>query len=187
MGFLIPAAILAAKGISALEKKKAQSKQNDSQRNATIASLTLRQKQSEDARIARLKLGADMLGRVPKTTAGGGVNTNVGIDPELLKQLEIARTYDFGSTVPDGNAGSTDAFLSGLFGSAGDALAGVKGGGAQGTPTPTSMLYNRTAAGVQLPGGGPQTAPIYPVGDAASGGLGNVSWEDLFKQRGGGE
>lgn len=190
MAFLIPAAMLVAKGIQAVEKKKSASKQFNAKRDAEIASLNLRQKQNEDTRIGRLKLGASMMGNVPATTAGGGVQTHAGLDPELIKQLEIEKKYNYDQTVPT-DAGAFDAFVAGLAGNASDVLSRY---GGSGSPTgsanpaalPTSMLYNRTAAGPQLPGGGPQNAQLNmipgamgdPNGAAPAGGL---SWEDLFK------
>jgi hypothetical protein len=133
MGPIVAAGIgLGLKGLGKLFGGKAKKKQNDNQRNATIAGLTIQQKQAEDKRRARLALANSLLGSVPGTTAGGGVNTNVALDPEMVKQLSLERTYDFGSAVPDANAGAGSAFLSGLFGGAGDLATAAFGGGANG-------------------------------------------------------
>jgi hypothetical protein len=192
----IGAGLLAAKAGQAYFGNKSKKKKAEDQKKSTTNALTIQQKRSEDARRARLQLGASMMNSVPKTTAGGGVNTNTGIDPELLAQLNIERQYDFGSAVPDGAAGNGSAFVSGLFGAAGDTITGMYGGGmggGGGTPTSASMLYDR-GTGVQLPGGGPQTAPLYGVDESgevdrgAQPGIGsNISWEDLFAEREGGD
>lgn len=142
MGAFLPFAIaLAAKGTQAYLSSRSKKKQAKEGKRSTTAALQLQHKQREDARRARLQTAASMLNGVPSTTAGGGVNTNVGLDPELLRQLNVERQYDFESAVPDETQGSTDAFLSGLFGGAGD-VAGYYGaqqgggfGGAAGAMT----------------------------------------------------
>lgn len=123
------AASLAAKGIGGLFGNRSKKKKAAESKRATTAGLNIQQKRSEDARRARLQLGASLLGGVPRTTAGGGVNTNVGLDPELVKQLGVERTYDFGSAVPDESAGGGSAFLSGLFGGIGDTIPYMTEGG----------------------------------------------------------
>jgi len=141
------------KGLGALFGHKSKSKANDEQRRAQIAALTLAQKQREDARRARLELGSSILNRVPATTAGGRVNTNVALDPELVKKLGMERTYDFGSAVPNENAGASSAFLSGLFGGAGDLATsmyqpqGQGGNGIQGIPLAELLRLSKTQGG----------------------------------------
>jgi hypothetical protein len=178
----------AAKTISGWAKTKAKKKQNDESRRALIAQLTTGQKQREDSRLAHLNIGSSILGRVPTTTAGGGVNTGVALDPELVKQLGVERTYDFASTVPKDTTGAS-AYLGALMGEVGNTLDYYQPGNGS-SPTSSSMLYDR-GQGQQLPGGGPQTAPLYGVdGDGnvdrgAQPGVGsNISWEELFKQSG---
>lgn len=168
MGFLplLAGGALAVKGASKLFGHKSKTKANDEQRRAATAALNTRQKMTEDKRIGRLKLGASMLGSVPKTTAGGGVNTNLDIDPAILAQLGAERTYDFGSTVPNMNEGATWAFLSGLAGDVGDF--GVDYAASRLGGDPESRL--NAAAGAQGPlAGGPGLAAT-PT----------VSWEDLM-------
>lgn len=166
MPWIVAGGILAAKAGQAYFSGRSKKKKAEEQKKAATAQLTVGQQQREDVRRGRLELGASMLSRVPKTTAGGGVNTNVALDPDLVAKLGVERKYDFASTVPDQAAGNGSEFVSGLFGGAGDALAGAYGhglGGGGGSPTPSSMLYNR-GSGPQLPGGmGPQYAPLYPV------------------------
>src|SRR5687767_5398160 len=122
----LPAAAVAAaislglKGLGGRCGRKGQTAANNDQRQSTINALTLQQKQREDARRRRVNLGASVLGRIPSTTAGGRVNTNVALDPEMVSQLATERTYDFAGAVPNANAGSGSAFLSGLFGGAAD-------------------------------------------------------------------
>ena len=129
------------KGLSSFFGHKSKTKANKEQRRAQIAALTLQQKQREDARRARVDAASSLLGRVPATTAGGGVNTNVALDPELVKRLSTERTYDFSSAVPDENVGAGSAFLSGLFGGVGDLGA---------------YLYDQQHAGAEGAGGGGQ-------------------------------
>jgi type II secretory pathway pseudopilin PulG len=188
--WVIPAAILAAKAAKSYFGNKAKKKQNTNQRNAAVAGLTFQQKQREDARRARLKLGGSMMNSIPATTAGGSVNTNMGIDPALLEQLGIERTYDFGSAVPDYNAGAGSAFLSGLFGDVGDTLGYMYGmGGAGGGTTPWADVSN--GAGSAYPARFPsvgnnimgQNAALQFADDRNAGAGGvpmTVNWEDLF-------
>jgi len=160
------------KGLSSLFGGKAKKKQYNVQRNAAIAGLNIKQKQGEDARRARLQLANSILSRVPSTTAGGGVNTNVALDPELVKQLGVEHTYDFGSAVPEYAGGGVNGFLEGLFGGAADTLPYLGGGG------------NADAAA-----GGPiQGVDISPTAGAASAPSASptVSWDELFRQSGGG-
>lgn len=106
----------------------AKKKLNEQNRAAT-ASMTLAQKRAEDQRRARLALANGLLSGVPATTAGGGVNTNVGLDPALFAQLDRERTYDFGSTLPK-HAGGVYGFLGGLFEGAADIAPYMMSGGA---------------------------------------------------------
>lgn len=191
MGFIIPAAaILAAKAGKAYFGSKAKKKQNDAQRTADVSALTIEQKQREDARRARVDAGASLLNGVPGTTAGGGVNTGVSLDPELVKRLGLERTYDFKSAVADRNAGAGSAFLSGLFGDVGDTVAGMYGGGMGGGATAAWQDVSRGGANpwangtTTLPGGGPQTAPLHMVDGGAAP---TLSWEDLMRRVGGGD
>lgn len=114
------AAVAFLKGLQAFLGKKSKDKKAKEQNRASTAALTLTQKQREDQRRARLRAANSLLGGVPATTAGGGVNTNVGLDPALVADLDKERTYDFGSALPDSGTGSTYDFLSGLFGELGD-------------------------------------------------------------------
>jgi hypothetical protein len=136
-------ASLGFKGLSSLFGGRSRRKKEDESRRATTAGLTLAQKQREDARRARLALASGLLGGVPATTAGGGVRTNVGLDPALLARLDQERTYDFGSTLPR-SVGGIDAFLEGLLGGAADVVprmidpeanAAAGGEGASGSPS----------------------------------------------------
>src|SRR4051812_25078332 len=171
MGWIPLVVALAAKAGQSYFGNKAKKKQAESNRNANIAQLTIGQKQREDSRRAHLALADSMLNRIPKTTAGGGVNTNVGLDPELVKQLGVERTYDFASAVPDGAAGSGSAFLSGLFGGVADTVpygvgGGSSGGGGGGETAPwVDVSSGAGQTGVQLPGGRLQVAQLHPVGD----------------------
>lgn len=186
--FLIPAGILAAKAAKSYFGHKAKKKQNNAQRSATTAQLTIGQKQREDARRAKVSLGGSILGNVPKTTAGGAVNTGVAIDPELLKQLGVERTYDFQSAVPDNNAGSGSAFLSGLFGDVGDTLAGAYGGLGSGGTAPWQDVSKSAgvnpwgSSGASLPGGGRNIAALNMLGGTGGNDAGTISWEDLMRQ-----
>jgi hypothetical protein len=190
----IAAGALAAKAASKIAKKKAQSNANKEQKRATTAQLTIGQKQREDARRARLDAGSSLLGGVPKTTAGGGVNTNVGLDPELVKRLGVERTYDFGSALPDANKGATWALLSGLFGDVGDFGADYAMGGMGGGSTAPWQDVSRSAGSnpwaqgtAQLPGwdrGAPNggSTPLHFMGGDDS--PGTLDWEELFRQQG---
>lgn len=139
----MPAPIVAAatvaflKGLSALMNKKAKSKQGKEQNRANTEALNLAQKRSEDSRRARVRAGASLLGGVPSTTAGGAVNTNVGLDPGLVADLEKERTYDYGKTMPDSDKGATYEFLAGLLGGAGDVTTTAFGKPGP-VPSPTS-------------------------------------------------
>lgn len=119
---------------------RSERKKHEERNRATAAGLTLQQKQREDARRARLALAQGLLGGVPGTT-GGGVRTNVGLDPALVAQLGQERTYDFAGTMPK-SVGGTDAFLSGLFGGAADVVPYMFGGNAA------------AAGGTEVPGSG---------------------------------
>lgn len=110
---------LGAKGLSKLFGGRSDKKKQEEQNRSTAAGLTIQQKQREDARRARLAMAQGLLGGVPATTAGGGVNTNVGLDPALVEKLMAERTYDFAGAMPR-STGGVDAFLSGLFGGAAD-------------------------------------------------------------------
>lgn len=182
--FLIPAGILAAKAAKSYFGHKAKKKQNNAQRSAATAQLTIGQKQREDARRAKVSLGGSILGNVPKTTAGGAVNTGVAIDPELLKQLGVERTYDFQSAIPDGNAGAGSAFLSGLFGDVGDTLAGayggLGGGGGAASAFNATNVWNSPGAGFH--GGMPKSAALNMLGGLGGDDAGTISWEDLMRQ-----
>src|SRR5688500_18518885 len=101
--------------LAAIFGRSARNKQNDDQRKAAINALTLQQKQREDARRGRIDFGASVLGQIPRTTAGGRVNTNVALNPEMVARLAAERTYDFAGAVPNENAGSGSAFLAGLI------------------------------------------------------------------------
>jgi type II secretory pathway pseudopilin PulG len=119
---LIAGGSLLLKGLGSIFGTRSKNKQQAEQNRAAAAGLAIQQKRGEDERRARLQLGNSLLGGVPSTTAGGGVNTNVGLDPELVKSLGLERTYDFGSAMPKPGAGGIDAFLAGLFGGAADTL-----------------------------------------------------------------
>lgn len=141
---------LGALPASQLYGDKAGQKKGQESRRAAIEQANLRQRMSEDQRRRRLQLGNSLLSGVPAQT-GGGVNTNVGIDPAIFAELnrertgtapgakEVARgTYDFGAAMPDPEAGASDAFLSGLFGTVSDiglrALAPGAGGAGDAAP-----------------------------------------------------
>lgn len=188
-GFIIPAAILAAKAGKAYFGNKAKHKANDEEKRAATAALNTQQKQREDARRGRLKLGASMLSSVPKTTAGGGVSTNLDIDPAILDALGAERTYDFGATITDRNKGAGSAFLSGLFGDVGDTLTSAYThglGGDDGVTAPWQDV-SRTGANpwangtASLPGG-LSSAPLNMVGDGGPA----IDWEDLYRLQGDG-
>lgn len=163
-------ASLGIKGLGSLFGHKAAKKKAANTRAATISGLNIQQKQKEDARRARLQLGSSILGRVPKTTAGGGVNTNVGLDPELVKALGVERTYDFGSAVPDESAGGGSAFLSGLFGGIGDTIPYLVGGRQGGSQAAAAA---GPINGVDL-GGGPGGVNTTSVNSG-------LSFDDLMK------
>lgn len=119
---IVTAAVVTAllKGLGHVFGQKGKKKREAEQRRATVATKTTRQKMAEDARRARVRAGASLLGGVPQTTAGGAVNTNVGLDPALVADLEKERTYDWGAGIPDESKGATWEFLGGLFDDAGD-------------------------------------------------------------------
>lgn len=121
---IVTAAVVTAllKGLGHVFGQKGKKKREAEQRRATVATKTTRQKMAEDARRSRVRAGASLLGGVPATTAGGAVNTNVGLDPALVADLEKERTYDFESTEPKAGVGATWDFLDGLFGDAGDVV-----------------------------------------------------------------
>lgn len=143
-------ASLGIKGLSSLFGGRSKRKQQAETNRATTAGLNIRQKQSEDSRRARLALAQGLMGRIPATTAGGGVRTNQGpLDPALFDQLNQERTYDFGSAMPK-SAGGMDAFLEGLFGGAADVIPRVVTGGAtshtgNGMPTPSQPMPHQSA------------------------------------------
>lgn len=148
------AAIFAGlKGLGGLFGSRSRNAQYDANRDATIASLTLRQKMSEDQRRARLALAMGLLGGVPETTAGGGVRTNLDLDPALIADLDKERTYDFGAAVPE-RAGGLDAFLSGLFGTAGDTVGAMK-------PSPSAAPTVPTGAAASPTGASPFDDPTF--------------------------
>lgn len=107
--------------------KKKQEKEN---KKAAVNGANIQQKKSEDTRRGRLAVGQSLLNGVPAQT-GGGVNTNVAMDPALFEGLNRERTYDFGSAVPE-SVGGTEAFLSGLFGDTADFLPFAAASGALG-------------------------------------------------------
>lgn len=124
--------------LSAIFKNRSSNKRNNEQRRATTAQLTLAQKQREDARRARFQYGASLLEGVPGTTAGGRVNTNVALDPELVRSIGAERTYDFAGAVPNQNAGAGSAFAAGLIDnifSSADETAAYMAPGAAGAPS----------------------------------------------------
>lgn len=173
MGFVIPAAaFLAAKIGKSYFNSRSKKKANTEQKRADVSALTTQQKQGEDSRRARVQAAGSLLNGVPSTTAGGGVNTNVGLDPALLASLGAERTYDFASGIPDRNKGAGSALIAGLFGDVGDTIATAYGGGAMG------------AAGSALAGGA-HTANANNlssfVGNDAAGGGGGLSFEELQK------
>ena len=105
-------------------KAKAQKKAAESQRLAQIRRMELGQKGSADTRRSRLSLAQALLGGMPGTTAGGHVQTNVALDPEILRQLGIERKYDFSEAVgseADPGAGAGASFVGGLLGDLGSA------------------------------------------------------------------
>lgn len=146
-------ASLGVKGLSALFGNRAKGKQEAENRRAATSGLNIGQKQREDARRARLALANGLLGGVPGTTAGGGVNTNVGLDPALFERLNQERTYDFGSTMPQ-SKGGIDAFLSGLFGGAADVIPRIDGGATShsgnGMPTPSQPMPQQGVPAIDL-------------------------------------
>lgn len=118
---LAAAAAIAAlgKGVGSILKSKGQNKKNQEAYRSTVAAKNLAQKQVEDKRIGNLSLANSLLSRVPKTTAGGAVNTNVALDPALVAQLSKPREYDYASATPKPVGGTYD-LLAGLFDTAGD-------------------------------------------------------------------
>ncbi len=161
---LIAGGSLALKGLSKLFGGKSKKKQEKEAKRAATAGANLQQKRGEDQRRGRLQLGNSLLNGVPQTT-GGGVRTNVALDPAVFEGLNAERTYDFGSTIPEGVGGS-EAFLSGLFGDAADFLPEAAAAGAfGGTPNPE--------------------ANVGSVGEA-NGALTLEQLMDLLGQRGGG-
>lgn len=155
----VAAGALAAKAASKYFGGKAKKKQEAESNRANTAALNLQQKQQEDARRSRVELGSSLLNGVPSTTAGGAVNTNVGLDPALVEKLMLERKYDFGSTMRKPGTGAGSAFLSGLFGDIGD-FATSYGAGAYGAgrAAPTYAAYGA--------GANPTT----------------ISWQDLLAQ-----
>jgi hypothetical protein len=172
----VAAASLFLKGLSAFAGGKAKKKQQADQNRARTAGLNIQQKQSEDSRRARLDAANSILGRVPATTAGGGVRTGVALDPALVNRLSQERTYDFGSAMPTPGTGAGWEFLSGLAGGAGDTVAGLNDpgqgliqrdvpegvvGGSVGDPTTITLedlmkLFGKPPTeGVGVPMGGP--------------------------------
>lgn len=157
----VAAGALAAKAASRYFGGKAKKKQEAESNRANTAALDIRQKQGEDERRSRVRLGTSLLNGVPSTTAGGAVNTNVGLDPELVNQLMLERKYDFGSAMQKPGTGAGSAFLSGLFGDVGDFATSYGAGafgGAAGRAAPTYAAYGA--------GANPST----------------ISWQDLLAQ-----
>lgn len=159
MGWIPFAIALAAKAGSSALKSRAKSKQAKRDRKAQIAALGIGQKQKEDTRRSRVALGNSLLGGVPATT-GGGVRTNVGLDPALYEQMMKERTYDFGAAVPE-QGGAMSEFLAGLFGDIADTVPyGV------GDPNDPNRLQGETR----------------PMQGGPTGGVNQtVNWEDLMK------
>lgn len=155
----IAAGALAAKAGKSYFAGRAKKKQEAESNRANTAALNLQQKQREDQRIASNKLGASLLNGVPKQGALG-INTNVGLDPALMDQLNVERTYDYGSAMPKPGTGAGSAFLSGLFGDIGDTLVTYGTGGL--SPRPATP------------------APVTSTADANGG----MSIEDLLKLTG---
>lgn len=183
MGFVIPAAaILAAKVGKAYFGNKAKKKANVEQKRADVSALETQQKKGEDARRARVQAAGSLLNGVPKTTAGGGVNTGVGLDPELLASLGVERKYDYASGIADRNKGAGSAFVSGLFGDVGDTVASMYGPGAMAMNGAGggAGTYNATEAwnqpGGAYHGGMPTSVPLHSTGDGSG-----LSLEDLQK------
>lgn len=121
---------LGAKALSSLLGGRSKKKQEKSNKQAATNAANIQQKQREDQRRARLQLGNSLLGGVPQTT-GGGVRTNVALDPAVFADLNRERTYDFGSAIPE-SAGGVEAFLSGLFGDVADFIPHATAAGAFG-------------------------------------------------------
>lgn len=143
---ILAAATLAAKGASSIFGNKAKRKQEQENKRAATEQANTRQKMMEDERRNRVRIAQQLLGGVPQTTAGGGVNTNVGMDPSFWDEQMKERTYDFGKGVPE-SKGGTQAFLAGLFGGIGETIpamynpaggAGGMGGGMPSKPAPIS-------------------------------------------------
>jgi len=106
------AASAVAKG---LMDKKSKDKAGKSAQEADINAAKLKQAVSEDARLARAGMGASM---APELIGKGF--TMPGAD--FLSQLKVRRNYDPMIEKSSANpaAGSGSAFLSGLFGTAGN-------------------------------------------------------------------
>lgn len=174
----IAAAAAAAflKGIGALFGSKGRKKKEQAQRQATVSALTTRQKQQEDRRRSNVRLGSSLLNTVPETTAGGGIRTNVGIDPAVVADLEKERTYDFESMVPQAGAGSTYDFLSGLFGGAGDVAVRAFGGPAAAPAAVSGMIPSGAPSSPMTPPGGLTRTPW----DVNAGQPHALSIEDLL-------
>lgn len=138
MGPLLSAGImLGLKGLGSLFGGKSKEAQYDENRDATIAGLGLKQKMSEDRRRAILALANSLMNRIPETTAGGGVRTNIGLDPAIFEMLNKERSYDFASAVPE-SKGGVSGFLSGLFGGAAETIPYMKSPTAAASPTTPS-------------------------------------------------
>ena len=123
MGPLLLAGLgIGSKLIGGLFGASSKKKQEQAQRDATVAGLNLNQTMGEDRRLARLKLAESLLGGIGQSPAyGGRVNPNTALDPNLVAALGARRSYDFSKTVPKAGAGMGSAFLSGLFGDLGSA------------------------------------------------------------------
>lgn len=133
---LIPAALTAVFG------HRAKSKSNDEQRRATTAGLTLAQRQREDARRGRVDLGSNLMSRA-----------GVALDPELVARLGRERTYDYGSAVPNSNAGAGSAFVAGLIG---DLANGADETAAyMSSPATAGAAVGAPGAAASVPGGVP--------------------------------
>lgn len=127
---LIAGAGLGLKAVSSFFGNKSKKKQEKANKKAAVNAANIQQKRGEDQRRGRLAVGQSLLNGVPQQT-GGGVRTNVAMDPALFANLDRERTYDFGSAIPE-STGGVEAFLSGLAGDAADFLPAAYSAGALG-------------------------------------------------------
>jgi hypothetical protein len=115
---------LGAKLLSGLFKGKAEKKRAQASNKAAVAAANLADQRREDERTAGVDAGSSILGSIGQAPAyGGRVNPNMALDPALVARLKQRRVYDNSSAVPDAGAGLGSAFLSSLFGGAGDLAA----------------------------------------------------------------